>query len=105
MYIKNKHKNKEDIFNLITQYLEKYSSVHNSWHIGTDIKRKGKKGYWLEEEEVGDGRAEGRSAIRDKGQAAISLMPGTWQSVAQILAPCWVQFYLPSWEKDAVMSE
>ena len=45
---------------------------------------------------MGDGRAEGRSAIRDKGQAAISLMPGTWQSVAQILAPCWVQFYLPS---------
>ena len=36
----------------------------------------GKKSYSLEEEEgVGDGRAEGWSAIGDPGQAAISLMP------------------------------
>ena len=32
----------------------------------------GKKSYWLEK---GDGRAEGRSAIADGEQAAISLMP------------------------------
>ena len=37
-----------------------------------------KKSYWLEVgEEVGDGRAEGSSAIGDGGQAAISLMPDT----------------------------
>ena len=35
-----------------------------------------KKSYWLEEgEEVGDARTEASSAIRDRGQAAISLMP------------------------------
>ena len=35
----------------------------------------GKKSYWLEEEEeVGDGGAEGSSAIGDGGQATISLM-------------------------------
>ena len=33
--------------------------------------------YWLEEEqvEVGNGRAEGSSAIGDRGQTAVSLMP------------------------------
>ena len=35
----------------------------------------GKKSYWLEEGEVGAGRAEGSLAIGDGGQAAISLMP------------------------------
>ena len=35
-----------------------------------------KKSYWLEEgEEVGDGRAEGSTAIGDRGQAAVSLTP------------------------------
>ena len=36
----------------------------------------GEKSYWLKEgEELGDGRAEGSSAIVDGGHAAISLMP------------------------------
>ena len=49
---------------------------YNSWHIGAGIEWTGKKSYWLEEgEEVGDGRAEGWSAIEDRGQAAISLTP------------------------------
>ena len=37
-----------------------------------------KKGYWLEVgEEVEDGKAEGSSAIGDREQAAISLIPDT----------------------------
>ena len=42
---------------------------------------------------MGDGRAEGSSAIGDGGQTAISLTPdidGTG------LVPCWIQFCLPS---------
>ena len=42
---------------------------------------------------MGDGRAEGWSAIGDRGQAAVSLMldvDGTG------LVPCWIQFYLRS---------
>jgi len=46
-----------------------------------------------EGEEVGDGRAEGLLAVGDGGQAAISLM---LDLMAQILVPCWIQFYLPS---------
>ena len=46
------------------------------WHTGAGIQWTGKKSYWLEEGEgVGDGRAEGLSAIGDGGQAAISLTP------------------------------
>ena len=46
---------------------------YNSWHTRAGIEWAGKKSYWLEEgEEVGDGRAEGSSAIGDGGQAAIS---------------------------------
>ena len=49
---------------------------YNIWHRSTGIKWTGKKSYWLEEGgEVGDGRIEGSSAIGDRGQAAISLMP------------------------------
>ena len=75
----NKHtKNKGNIFNHTVQNLEKYSSQCNSWHPGTGIKGAGKKSYGLEKgEEVGDGRAEGSSAVGDGGYAAISLMPDT----------------------------
>ena len=45
-----------------------------------------------EGEEVGDGRAEGLLAVGDGGQASSSLMPDL---MAQILVPCWIQFYLP----------
>ena len=49
---------------------------YNSWHTGAGIEWTDKKSYYLEEgEEVGDGTAEGSSAIGDGGQAAISLMP------------------------------
>ena len=59
---------------LIVQYSTVKSAVvqYNSWHTGAGIEWTGKKSYWLEE---GDGRAEGRSAIGDGGQAAISLTP------------------------------
>ena len=63
---------------LILQYSTLKSTVvqYNSWHTGAGIELTGKKSYWLEEgEEVGDGRAEGLSAIGDGGQAAISLTP------------------------------
>ena len=46
---------------------------YSSWHTGAGIKLTGKRHYWLEEgEEVGDGRAEGSSAVGDGGPAAIS---------------------------------
>ena len=65
---KQTKKNKENSFNLTVQY--------NSWHTGASIECPGKKSYRLEEgEEVGDGRAEGSSAIGDGRQAAISLTP------------------------------
>ena len=55
---------KENIFNLIVQYLEKYSSIVQQLHTGAGLKWAGRKSYWLEKEkEVGDGRAEGSSAI------------------------------------------
>lgn len=47
---------------------------YNSWHVGLasseQIKELGGVG-----EELGDGRAEGWSAIGDRGKAAISLTP------------------------------
>ena len=49
---------------------------------------------------MGDGRAEGLSAIGDGGQAVISPTPdvdGTG------LVPCWIQFYPPE-KNDPVMS-
>lgn len=46
---------------------------YNSWPIGAGIEWTDKKDYWLEErQEVGDGRAEGSSAIGDGRQAAVS---------------------------------
>ena len=65
---------------LILQYSTLKGTVvqYNSWHRVAGIEWTGKKSYWLEEgEEVGDGRAEGSSAIGDGGQAAISLMADT----------------------------
>ena len=48
---------------------------YNSWRTGAGIKWTSKKSYWPEEAEVvGDGRAEGSSAIGDRG-AAVSLTP------------------------------
>ena len=64
-------KNKESIFNLTVQYLEKNSSsivqhlAYRGWH-------------WVnsqELEEVVDGRTEVWSGIGTRGQAAVSLMP------------------------------
>ena len=47
----------------------------HSWHTEAGMEGTSKKSYRLEEgEEVGDGRAEGLSAIGDGGQAAVSLM-------------------------------
>ena len=65
---------------LIWQYSTLKSTVvqYNSWHTGAGFERTGKKSYCLEDrEEVGDGGAEGSSAIGDGGQAAISLKPDT----------------------------
>jgi len=51
---------------------------YKSWHTGAGIEWTGKKSYCLEEGEgVGDGVAEGSSAIGDGGQAEISLMSDT----------------------------
>ena len=59
-------------------HFESTIGQYKSWHTGAGIEWTGKKSYCLEEgEEVGDGRAEGSSAIGDGGQAAISLMPET----------------------------
>ena len=62
---------------LILQYSTLKSTVvpYNSWHTGAGMEWTGKKSYWLEREEVGDGRAEGSSPIGDGKQAVISLMP------------------------------
>ena len=47
---------------------------YNSWHTGVGIVWTHKKSYCLEEgKEVGDGRTEALSVLRDRGQAAISL--------------------------------
>ena len=46
-YIKNN--SKENIFSLIVQYLEKYSSKYNSWHTGPGIQWTGKKSYGIGE--------------------------------------------------------
>ena len=55
--------------------------VQYSWHTGTGIEWTGKKSYWLDEEdEVGDGRAEGSSTIGGGGEAAIPLTPDVDQT-------------------------
>ena len=56
--------------------LENYNSVVQQMAYGAGIEWTGKKSYGLEEgEEMGDGRTDGSSATRDRGQRAISLMP------------------------------
>ena len=46
---------------------------HSSWHTGAGIEWTGKKRYWLEDwEEMGDGRAEGSSAIGDRVKESVS---------------------------------
>ena len=61
---------------------------YNNWHTGAGIDWTGKKSYWLEEwKEVGDGRAEGSSAIGDRGQVHLMLM-------AQVLASFFFNFIL-----------
>ena len=71
--------------NTKNEHFSSYSTLkstvvqNNSWHTGTGIKRTGRKSYRLDEgKEWGDGRAEEFSAIRDGGQAAVSLPP--WHS-------------------------
>ena len=50
---------------------------YKGWYTGAGIEWIHKKSYWLEEgEEVGDSRAEGSWTIGNRGQAAISRMPG-----------------------------
>ena len=47
---------------------------YNGWSTGAGTEWTGKESYWLPEgEDVGDGRAEGASAIGDGGPAAVSL--------------------------------
>ena len=76
--------------------------VQYNWHVGAGIKWTGKKSYWPEErEEVGDGRAEGLSAIRDRGQAEISFMPKFDGKNSGSL----LDSILSSWKNDPGMSE
>ena len=67
---------KKTLFILQCSTLKSTVVQYNSWHTGAGIEWTGKESYCLEEGgEVGDGRAEGSSAIGDRGQAAVSLMP------------------------------
>ena len=78
--INKKHKRLRK--HLILWYSTLKSTVvqYNSWHTEAGIEWTGKKSYWLEEGEEGrDGRAEGSSAIGDRGQVHLMLM-------AQVLA-------------------
>ena len=61
----------------MVQYLEKFSTTTGMWGLASsDQARRVTDWRSLEEgEEVGDGRAEGSSAIGDRGQAALSLSP------------------------------
>ena len=71
-----KKQQQKNIFNLIVQYLEKYSGTvqqlaYRCWHqvnMQEELLTGGGRG-------MKDGRAEGSSAIGEGGQAAISLMP------------------------------
>ena len=88
---------------LFLQYSTLESSVvqYNSWHTGAGIEWTGKKSYLLEEgEEVGDGRAEGSSALGDRGQAAISLTPDIDDTESGSL----LDSVLPFWKNNPVMS-
>ena len=71
---------------------------YDSGHTGAGIKWIGKESHWLQEgNEVGDGRAEGSSAIREGELQFHSCL----MLAAQV--PCWIQFYPPSWKNNPVM--
>ena len=86
---------KENSFNLMVQYLEKFSTTTGMWGLASsDQARRVTDWRSLEEgEEVGDSRAEGSSAIGGGGQAALSLTPDI---EGKISGSCWIQFYLLS---------
>ena len=94
---------------LILQYSTLKSTVVqcNGWHTWASIEWTGKKSYWLEEgEEVGDGRAEGSSAVGDGGQAAISLTPDVhYQLHHRCFYACFYACFWTSWawNKDTVL--
>ena len=50
---------------------------------------------------MGDGRAEGSTAIGDGGRLQFH---SHLMLMAQVLVLCWIQFYLPSYKNDPVMS-
>ena len=78
--------------------LKSIAVQYNSWHPGADIKRTGKKSYWLEKgEEVGDSRAEGLSAIGDRRQVAVLLTPDL---MAQVLVPWWNWIHVRTFESS-----
>ena len=63
---------------------------YNSWHTGVGIVWTDKKSYWLEEGR-GGGRWQNWSTVSVRRQrASCNFTP----------APCWIQFYLPSWNND-----
>ena len=63
---------------------------YTSWRTGANSEWTGGKSYW--QEELGDGGAEGLSAIGDGSQAAVSPMPAL---MAQVLVRrCWKQRYV-----------
>ena len=72
IYLKTNTKNKESLFNLAVQYLEKDSSAYRGWR-GVNKQEGLLTGGG---EEVGDGGAEGSSAGGEGGQAAAACMPG-----------------------------
>ena len=71
------------------QYSTSESTVvqYNSWHTGAGIKWTRQEELPMEEgEEVGDGRAEGSSAIGDRGRPGMSLTPdmnGTYVCISE----------------------
>lgn len=72
IYLKTNTKNKESLFNLAVQYLEKDSSTYRGWR-GVNKQEGLLTGGG---EEGGDGGAEGSSAGGEGGQAAAARTPG-----------------------------
>ena len=97
------HKKQTQNWTFLTlQYSTLKSTVvqYSCWHMVTGVN---KKSYWLEEEqEVGDGRAEGSSAVGIEGKLQFN---SCLMLMAKVLVPCWIQFYLPSWKNNPVMSQ
>ena len=71
IYLKTNTKNKESLFNLTVRCLEKDSSVYRGWR-GVNKQEGLLTGGG---EEVGDGGAEGSSAVGDGKHAAVLLTP------------------------------